>query len=59
LTVVCRRRGSRSRSCRGRRCAIRQTRDAKRLIEEVGGDDQELAKPLGIEERELEAGGRN
>jgi hypothetical protein len=33
--------------------------DAERFIEEVRGDDPELAKPLRIEERELEAGGRN
>ena len=33
--------------------------DAERFIEEVRGDDSELAKPLRIEERELEAGGRN
>jgi hypothetical protein len=31
--------------------------DAERFIEEVRGDDPELAKPLRIEERELEAGG--
>jgi hypothetical protein len=30
--------------------------DAERFIEEVRGDDPELAKPLRIEERELEAG---
>jgi len=29
--------------------------DAERFIEEVRGDDPELAKPLRIEERELEA----
>jgi hypothetical protein len=33
--------------------------DAERFIEEVRGDDPELAKPLRIEERELEAGSRN
>ena len=33
--------------------------DAERFIEEERGDDPELAKPLRIEERELEAGGRN
>jgi hypothetical protein len=33
--------------------------DAERFIEEVKRDDPELAKPLRIEERELEAGGRN
>jgi hypothetical protein len=32
--------------------------DAERFIEEIRGDDLELAKPLRIEERELEAGGR-
>jgi hypothetical protein len=30
--------------------------DAERFIEEIRGDDPELAKPLRIEERELEAG---
>ena len=33
--------------------------DAERLIEEVRGDDPELARSLRIEERELEAGGLN
>jgi hypothetical protein len=33
--------------------------DAERFIEEVRGDESEIAKPLRIEERELEAGGRN
>jgi len=33
--------------------------DAERFIEEVRGDDPELASYLRIEERELEAGGRN
>jgi hypothetical protein len=33
--------------------------DAERFIEEVRGDDPELAGYLGIEERELESGGRN
>src|SRR5439155_27147685 len=33
--------------------------DAQRFIEEIRGDEPELAKPLRIEERELEAGGRN
>jgi hypothetical protein len=33
--------------------------EAERFIEEVRGDDPELAKPLLIEERELKAGGRN
>jgi hypothetical protein len=31
--------------------------DAERFIEEVSGDEPELAKSLRIEERELEAGG--
>src|SRR4029453_13704890 len=31
--------------------------DAERFIEEVRGDEPELAKPLRIEERELEGGG--
>jgi hypothetical protein len=33
--------------------------DAERFIEETRGDDPELAAYLRIEERELEAGGRN
>ena len=33
--------------------------DAKRFIEEVRGDDPELASYRRIEERELEAGGLN
>jgi hypothetical protein len=33
--------------------------DAERFIEEIRGDDPDLAKPLRIEERELEAGGLN
>jgi hypothetical protein len=36
-----------------------QREDAERSIEEVQGDDPELASYLRIEERELEAGGRN
>jgi hypothetical protein len=32
---------------------------AERFIDDVRGDDPELAKPLRIEERELEVGGRN
>ena len=32
--------------------------DAQRFIEEIEGDDPELAEPLRIEERELEAGRR-
>jgi hypothetical protein len=33
--------------------------DAERFIAEVRGDDPELASYLRIEERELDAGGRN
>ena len=33
--------------------------DTERFTEEVRGDDPELASYLRIEERELEAGGRN
>ena len=33
--------------------------DAVRFVEEVRGDDPELASYLRIEERELEAGNRN
>ncbi len=33
--------------------------DAERFVEEVQGDDPDLASYLRIEERELEAGGRN
>ena len=33
--------------------------DAERFIEEVRGDDPEVAAKLRIEERELEAGGVN
>jgi hypothetical protein len=33
--------------------------DAERFIDEVRGDDPELASHLRIEERELEAGGLN
>ena len=33
--------------------------DAERFIEEVWGDDPELASYLRIEERELEAGGQD
>ena len=33
--------------------------DAERFVEEVRGDEPELAKHLRIEERELEAGGLN
>jgi hypothetical protein len=34
-------------------------RNAERFIEEVRGDEPELAKDLRIEERKLEAGGQN
>jgi len=33
--------------------------DAERFIEEVRGDDPELASYLRIEERKVETGGRN
>ena len=33
--------------------------DAERFVEQACGDDPELASYLRIEERELEAGGRN
>ena len=33
--------------------------DAERFVEEVRGDDAELARNLRIEERDLEAGGLN
>jgi hypothetical protein len=33
-------------------------KDAQRFIDEIRGDDPELAKPLRIEERELQTGGR-
>ena len=33
--------------------------DAERFIEEVRGDEPEMATKLRIEERELEAGGMN
>ena len=33
--------------------------DAERFIEGVRGDEPELAKPLRIEERELETGGHS
>ena len=33
--------------------------DDERFVEEVRGDEPELASHLRIEERELEAGGRN
>lgn len=33
--------------------------DAQRFVDEIRGDDPELASQLRIEERKLEAGGRN
>jgi len=33
--------------------------DAERIIEEVRGDDPDLASYLRVEERELESGGPN
>ena len=33
--------------------------DAERFIEEVRGEDPEVAAKLRVEERELEAGGKN
>ncbi|HVH46518.1 MAG TPA: hypothetical protein VM925_29450 [Labilithrix sp.] len=33
--------------------------DSERFIEEVLGDDPEVAAKLRVDERELEAGGRN
>jgi hypothetical protein len=33
--------------------------DAERFLEQVRGDDAKLASHLRVEERELEAGGRN
>lgn len=33
--------------------------DAERFVEEIRGDDPELASQLRIEERELDVGGRN
>lgn len=33
--------------------------DPERFVEEVRGDDREVAAKLRIEERELETGGRN
>lgn len=33
--------------------------DAERFVEEIRDDDPELAKPMRIEERELDAGGLN
>jgi len=38
---------------------VRSACDAQRLLEEVRGDDPELASYLRIEERELETGGPN
>ena len=42
-----------------RREAAAEREDAERFIEEVRGDDPEVAAKLRIEERELEAGGLN
>jgi hypothetical protein len=36
-----------------------RSEDAERFVEEVRGDDPELASYLRIEERELEAGGQS
>lgn len=41
-----------------RRNEVIRRKDAERFIDEVHGDDPELAESLRIEERELEAGGR-
>ena len=38
---------------------IRRREDAERFIEEVRGNDPDLASHLRLEERELEAGGLN
>jgi hypothetical protein len=43
----------------GRGNEIIRREDAERFIEEVRGDDPELAAKLRIEERELETGGRS
>ena len=44
----------------GNACAVFVGReDAKRSIEEVGGDEPELAAKLRIEERELDSRGLN
>jgi hypothetical protein len=40
------------------RC-VRRREDAERFIEEVRGDDPDLAAFLRIEERQLDAGGLN
>ena len=47
-----------SRSASSSRSFIRRE-DAERFIEEVRGDEPEIAAKLRIEERELEAGGLN
>jgi hypothetical protein len=39
--------------------AVQVRRDAERFIEEVRGDDPEVAAKLRIEERELDAGDMN
>ena len=41
------------------RSRVFKPRSAERFIDEVPGDDPELASYLRIEERELEAGGLN
>jgi hypothetical protein len=58
-----RRRAKKSRAARSRSTVALawhgRRDDAERFIEDVRGDDPELASYLRIEERELEAGGRN
>jgi hypothetical protein len=49
---------SRKKSSAGQRNASRRE-DAERFIEEVRGDEPELARHLRIGERELKAGSRN
>jgi hypothetical protein len=41
------------------RSRVVRREDAERFIEEVRGDDTEVAAKLRIEEREVEAGGLN
>jgi hypothetical protein len=50
---------SRRRSPSATRSRPMSGEDAERFIEEVRGDEPELAKELRIEGRELNAGGRN
>ena len=52
---------SREQPARGRSGAqdMLRSEDAERFVEEVRGHDPDLASYLRIEERELEAGGRN